>query len=151
VMASEEKKIKIMALTAITLLYAFASCNNSESYKYTIADDLSGEQLSARVSVTDRYGQPVHIEGMHTDVEYLGKKWCYTDGQFSVTVAGKGGILEVRRGPETLPVKISLDNGHAQIEVKLHRWTNRHQIGYLNGDIHIHTPFSETAHLQMKA
>ena len=56
----------------------------------------------------------VHIEGVHTDVEYLGKKWCYTDGQFSVMVPGKGGVLEVRRGPETIPVKISLDNCPAQ-------------------------------------
>ena len=122
-----------------------------KAYKYTISDDQTGEQLAARVSVTDQYGQPVHIDGVHTDVEYLGKKWCYTNGQFSVMVPGKGGVLEVRRGPETLPVKISLDNGPASREVKLHRWTDRHQTGYMNGDIHIHTPFSETAHLQMKA
>ena len=150
-MASEEKKIKIMALAAIMLLYAFVSCNNSESYKYTITDDGTEGQLAARVSVTDRYGQTVHIDGVHTDVEYLGKKWCYTVGQFSVTVPGKGGVLEVRRGPETIPVKISHDNRPAKSEVKLHRWTDRHKMGYLNGDIHIHTPFSETAHLQMKA
>jgi hypothetical protein len=84
-------------------------------------------------------------------VEYLGKKWCYTAGQFSVTAAGKGGTLEVRRGPETIPVKITVENGTAQGKISLHRWTDRHQNGYLNGDIHIHTPFSETAHLQMMA
>jgi hypothetical protein len=142
---------KKLHLTALFCLLLTASCNRQINYEYTIIDDISGEQLAARVSVTDRYGQSVHIEGVHTDVEYLGKKWCYTDGHVSVTVAGKGGVLEVRRGPETIPVKISLDNGPAQSEVKLHRWTDRHQMGYLNGDIHIHTPFSETAHLQMKA
>ena len=150
-MASEEKKTIIMALAALMLLLAFVSCNNSEYYKYTITDDLTGGLLAARVSVTDRYGQSLHIDGVHTDVEYLGKKWCYTDGQFSVTVPCKGGVLEVRRGPETIPVKISLDSRPAKSEVKLHRWTDRHKMGYLNGDIHIHTPFSETAHLQMKA
>lgn len=150
-MVSEKRKFIIMDLAFTLLLYAFVSCSHSGSYKYLVTDDITGEQLASRVSVTDRYGQPVHIDGLHTDVEYLGKRWCYTDGEFSVSVAGKGGTLEVRRGPETIPVRMSLENGTARSKINLHRWTDRHQIGYMNGDIHIHTPFSETAHLQMMA
>jgi hypothetical protein len=150
-MASEEKKIKMMVKAALILLCTFASCNNSESYKYTLADDQTGDQLAAKVSVTDCYGRSLHIDGVHTDVQYLGKIWCYTEGPFSVTKAGKGGFLEVRRGPETLPVKISIEKHSEKQIIRLHRWTDRHQNGYLNGDVHIHTPFSETAHLQMMA
>ena len=97
----------LVSLTALVILFTLLSCNKSKHYQFSIADDISGEQLAARVSVTDRYGQTVHIDGIHTDVEYLGKKWCYTDGLFSVTSEGKDIGLEVRRGPETLPVKIS--------------------------------------------
>ena len=141
---------KIQIIIWITLL-VISSCNKSHKYQFTITDDQTGEQLAARVSVTDACGKPVHIDGASTHVEYLGKHWCYTDGSFFVTAPGKGAAMEIQRGPETLPVKISLDNSPGKSIIKLHRWINMHDMGYMNGDIHIHTPFSETAHLQMKA
>jgi len=114
-------------------------------------DDISGDQLEARISVTDSYGKTIHIDGKPSHVEYLGKHWCYTDGSFTVTSANKGIKLEIQRGPETVPVKISTDNGAFKQIIKLHRWTDMYQKGYMSGDVHTHTPFSETAHLQMKA
>ena len=138
-------------LIAVILVLVMASCSKSSQYQFTIVDDRSGDQLAARVSVADQFGQSVHIDGIHTDVKYMGKLWCYTNGMFSVTTTGKGFNLEIRRGPETLPVKISLEKGPENQIIKLHRWIDMQEKGYLNGDIHIHTPFSETAHLQMKA
>jgi len=142
---------RILQLTALTILLLIVSCNKSRHYELSIVDGQTAEPLAARVSVTDQYGQCVHIDSLHTDVEYLGKKWCYADRSFSVTTIEKGLNLEIRRGPETLPVKLLLDMGPEKQVIKLHRWTDMQQKGYLNGDIHIHTPFSETAHLQMKA
>lgn len=136
-------------IVLITFLTTF-SCSKSKQYELSIIDDVSGEQLAARVSVTDQFGQTIHVDGKHTDVEYLGKKWCYTDGQFTLVTQGIAN-LEIRRGDETLPMKISLEKGGDKQVIRLHRWINMHQKGYINGDIHIHTPFSETAHLQMKA
>jgi hypothetical protein len=138
-------------LTTVFYLFLLTSCNRQNNYKYTIIDSVSGEALAARVAVTDQYGRPLDIDGNPTQVEYLGKHWCYTAGAFSVTVPNSGGTIEVQRGPETLPVKISIDKSTEKQVIKLHRWIDMQQRGYLNGDIHIHTPFSETAHLQMMA
>jgi hypothetical protein len=150
-MASTNRNRKTLHLTGLVLLLIIASCSKSNHYQFIISDDVSGEQLAARISVTDQFGQLVHIDGSHTDVEYLEKKWCYTDGMFSLTTTGKGVNMEIRRGPETLPAKMSFEKGPGKHIIKLHRWIDMHQKGYLNGDIHIHTPFSDIAHLQMMA
>jgi hypothetical protein len=150
-MISVNRKGIILHLAGLILLLMIISCSRSKHYNITIVEDLSGDQVAARVSVRDQYGQTVHIEGVHTDVEYLGRKWCYSDGLFSVSTACKGTKIEIRRGPETLPVKVSLDSISPKHTIKLHRWTDMHEKGYMNGDIHIHTPFSDVAHLQMMA
>lgn len=150
-MVSKKRKNILLAMTVMVQMVALISCNKSEHYSFTIIDDMSGEQLASRVSVTDQFGRSLDIDGNPTHVEYLGKHWCYTDGEFSITVPGKGGNVEVQHGPETLPVKLSLIKGPGKQVIKLHHWIDIHKNGYINGDIHIHTPFSETAHLQMKA
>lgn len=140
------KKVHLIFIVLVSMIY---SCTNSGHYKFTIVDDITGEQLSAKVSITDIYGKTIDIDGNPAHVEYLGKRWCYTDGSFAVTTKLKGVNLEVRRGPETLPVIVTLDKG-PQI-IKLHRWIDMSQKGYMNGDVHAHTPFSKIANLQMKA
>jgi len=138
-------------LVIIIIICLFASCSSSNHYQFTIIDELSGEHLAARVSATDTCGKPIHIDGADNHVEYLGKHWCYVDGSFSLTSRSQGITLEIQRGPETLPVKIFPDKKNRRQIIKLHRWIDMRQHGYLNGDIHIHTHFSEEAHLQMKA
>ena len=66
-------KSKILQLTALTILLLIASCSKSRHYELSIVDGQTSEPLAARVSVTDQYGQCVHIDGPHTDVEYLGR------------------------------------------------------------------------------
>ena len=90
---STKMKSKILQLTALTILLLIASCSKSKHYELSIVDGQTAEPLAARISVTDLYGQCVHIDGTHSDVEYLGKKWCYADGLFSVTTTEKGLIL----------------------------------------------------------
>jgi hypothetical protein len=143
-----KKKLDLMF---VIFLFMISSCTNSNHYQFTIIDDLSGEQLAARVSVSDPCGKPIHIDGNPTHVEYLGKHWCYTEGSFSFTSSVQGVSLEIQRGPETLPVKILLEKGPGKQVIKLHRWIDMRKQGYMNGDIHIHTPFSAEANLQMKA
>jgi hypothetical protein len=135
-------------LTAACLNY---SCSRSKHYSFEIKDDMSGERVAAKVAVTDPCGGAVIIDGNPDRVEYLGKEWCYTYGSFSFTLTGDSGSLEVRVGPETLPVRISLGKGEPEKVIRLHRWTDMHEKGYMNGDIHIHMPFSESADLQMMA
>jgi len=142
---------KVMYLIILIFLCIISACTRTNQYHFTIIDDVTGEQLSARVSISDSCGKFINIEGNPTHVEYLGKQWCYTDGSFYVTLPVKGVKLEIQRGPETLPVKISPEKGSQKQIIRLHKWTNIRKQGYMNGDVHTHTPFSETAHLQMKA
>jgi hypothetical protein len=141
----------IIGIVMLTVACLNFSCSHTQEYRFEITDDKSGERVAAKVSVTDQYGKAVLIDGYTDRVLYLGKEWCYTDGSFSFTLKGDSGSLEIRRGPETLPVKIILGRGKPEKVIRLHHWTNMHEKGYLNGDIHIHTPFSESAHLQMMA
>ena len=132
-------------------LYMIYSCTNFHQYHFKVVDDITGEPLSAKVCITDSCGRTIGIEGTPAHVEYLGKHWSYTDGSFTVTSSGKGINMEILRGPETVPVKISMDEGPLEQIIKLHRWTDMYQKGYMSGDVHTHTPFSEKAYLQMKA
>ncbi len=68
-----------------------------------IVDDASGQPLAARVAVTDVHGKFLEIAGRHEHVEYLGKRWCYVDGSFALTIPEDGVSIEIRRGLETLP------------------------------------------------
>lgn len=128
---TNQYKIKL-DLMVVILFFMIASCSNSNQYRITIIDDLSGEQLAARVSITDSCGKPINIVGNPTHVEYLGKNWCYTEGSFSFTSPVQGVTLEVQHGPETLPVKISLEKGPQKQIIRLHRWIDMRQLGYLN-------------------
>ena len=150
-MNSERLTRPKIALAAVLFLSIVVSCRKSHHYEFIITDDKSGQQLAARVAVNDQYGRTLLTDGKTSYVEYLGKKWCYTDGGFSVTIPENGGTIEVQCGPEIIPLRISLGKSPEKQTLKLHRWNDRHQAGYMNGDIHIHTPFSETAHLQMMA
>ena len=144
-------KKRWLHLVLFISFFLIISCNNSSQYQITIVDCLTGEQLAARVSITDPCGKPIQIDGNTTHVEYLGKHWCYTEGSFSFTSSVPGVTMEIQRGPETLPVKLTLEKGSHKQVIKLHRWIDMREQGYMNGDIHIHTPFSEVALLQMKA
>lgn len=142
---------KVFMVMAFPMTVIVISCNKSYHYEYVTTDSRSAEQVAARVSVEDKYGRPVMIDGKSDCVDYLARKWCYTDGKFSVTLHEKGGVIRIQRGPETLPATVPLTKSNGRQTIKLQRWTDRHQTGYMNGDIHIHTPFSTTAKLEMMA
>lgn len=120
-----------------------------------VVDGSSGAPLAARVAVTDSLGRFVEIDAAHAHVEYLGKRWCYVDGSFSLTVPPDGASLEIRRGLETLPLSATLTGGAGDETVqktfRLHRWIDMASKGYANGDIHAHLPVPKEAHPQMRA
>jgi len=150
-MSTKHRDGIVPGVIILGILLIITSCTNSKQYQFRIVDEKTGKHQAARVSASDQCGRSIEINNSTTHVEYLGKNWCYTNGSFSVTVPDGKGAMEIQNGPEILPVKISLDTCSDKNIIRLHRWMNRHEIGYLNGDIHIHTPFSESAHLQMMA
>jgi hypothetical protein len=119
-----------------------------------IVDDASGQPLAARVAVTDVHGKFVEIAGRHEHVEYLGKRWCYVDGSFALTIPEDGVSIEIRRGLETLPLSAKIAGGGSKKVEKtfrLRRWIDMGARGYVNGDIHAHLPVPKVAHPQMRA
>lgn len=120
-----------------------------------IVDDASGEPLPARVAVTDANGKFVEIKGRHAHVEYLGKRWCYVDGSFALTVPPDGVSIEIRRGFEMLPLAIRIAGKRSDKKIeetfRLRRWIDMAGKGYVSGDIHAHLPVPKEAHPQMRA
>ena len=119
-----------------------------------IVDDRTGAPLAARVSLQDRSGRNVEIDGAHSQVESLGKRWCYVDGSFSVGVPTGGLTLEIRRGLETIPVTATIPasaTAETNRTFRLQRWIDLRASGCVSGDIHAHTPLPAEAHLQLRA
>ncbi len=120
-----------------------------------VVDDATGAPLAARVAVTNPDGKFVEIDGKHAHVQYLGKRWCYVDGSFTVAVPASGAVLEIRRGLETLPLsaKIPGDTSGQVVQktFRLRRWIDLRSQGYVNGDLHAHLPIPKEAYPQMRA
>jgi hypothetical protein len=120
-----------------------------------VLDDDTGKALAARVAITNADGKFVEIEGAHSHVQYLGKRWCYVDGRFAVVVPDSGAGIEIRRGFETRPLFASIAGegiGRAiDPEFRLRRWSEVREKGYFNGDLHAHLPVPKEAHAQMRA
>ncbi len=118
-----------------------------------VVDDAGGGPLAARVAVTDVHGKFVEIAGRHAHAEYLGKRWCYVDGSFALTIPEDGASIEIRRGLETLPLSARIAGGGSKKVAKtfrLRRWIDMSSRGYVNGDIHAHLPVPKVAHPQMR-
>jgi hypothetical protein len=116
-----------------------------------IVDDRTGHPLAASVVLTDAQGKAIEIDGSHDHVRYLQKRWCYVDGQAAVAPSAGGDLsIEIRRGPETLPVKATLSKSDAQT-LRLKRWIDMTDSGYLSGDTHVHYLTAAQSHLQMRA
>jgi hypothetical protein len=143
----------VMLLSVSFLVAVFSFCSAAR-LQGAIVDDQTGTPLAARVSLQDSCGKTLEIEGTHSHVEYLGKRWCYVDGSFSVDLPAQGLKLEIRRGLETRPLIATVEPSSENLLKKtfrLRRWINTRERGYVNGDIHAHTPLPAEAHLQMRA
>jgi hypothetical protein len=116
-----------------------------------VVDDATGAPLAARVAVTNPDGRFVEIEGKHEHVQYLGKRWCYVDGSFALTVPESGATIEIRRGLETLPLSATIPGKGGQETFRLRRWIDMRRQGYFNGDMHAHLPVPAEAVVQMQA
>jgi hypothetical protein len=119
-----------------------------------IVDYASGKPQAARVAATDLDGKFLEIGGQHPHVQYLGKRWCYVDGRFSLPLPAAGAVIEIRRGLETRPELATVPgnkSGTIHKTFRLRRWIDMGQHGYMSGDIHAHLPVPSEAHFQMAA
>jgi hypothetical protein len=127
----------------------------ASSFEGRILDDATEAPSAARVAVTDGNGKFVEIEGNHSHVQYLDKRWCYVNGSFRLQIPDSGASLEIRRGLETRPESVTISKSETRQPIpktfRLRRWIDMRRNGYLSGDVHAHAPAPAEAHLQMQA
>jgi hypothetical protein len=152
------KFIALLSLFAVPFLGQIRCEGAERRVDARVVDDVTGQPLAARVAITNAAGKFVEIQGKHSHVDYLGKRWCYVDGRFSVDLEDAQTRIEIRRGFETLPFegpigKANSDSSNSKsTEVfRLHRWIDMRTNGWFNGDIHAHLPSPEETRLQMEA
>ena len=121
-----------------------------------IVDDASGQPLAARVAATHPDGKPLEVDGRHEHVQYLGKRWCYVDGSFTLAVPACGsGDRDPEGSRDAAAVgdhRCRALGRHSREDVPappLGRTCTA--TDYLSGDVHAHLPSPKDAALQMRA
>ena len=66
-------------------------------------------------------------------------------------MARGGGPVEGHRGPVSLVTRRAHVASSAPLTLRLRRWTNMRERGYLSGDTHVHFLSQAESHLQMRA
>lgn len=147
--------MNLFILYFVFLSFTDSSIHKNPAFHGYIIDGDNGQLLAATVRVSADDGTFIEIDGEHAHVTYLQKKWCYVDGEFSLSTGSERILVEIRRGLETIPLRdtILLNKTNLAIkhDFKLHRWINMQQKNYLSGDTHVHFLSPQSAHLQMKA
>jgi hypothetical protein len=138
--------------TALLLLcYRISALDRLEG---RVLDDKTGMPVAATLVLSDGDGKPLEIDGKHAHVQYLGKRRCYIDGAFVLSARPSRMTVELRRGLETLPLKTQVDltnHGSDALTFRLRRWIEMRDLGYQNGDTHVHFLTQSQAHQQMRA
>jgi hypothetical protein len=145
--------IRVGTLCAALLLLYYRS-SAVDRLEGRILDDKTGQPVAATLLLSDGEGKPLEIEGKHAHVQYLNKRRCYVDGAFILNARPSRLVIELRRGLETLPLKTEVDLAQAGSEAltfRLKRWVDMRELGYRNGDTHVHFLTQSQAHLQMRA
>lgn len=145
----------VRILAALAVLTLTIGCAVDSRLAARIVDDASGQPLAARVAATNPDGKPLEVDGRHEHVQYLGKRWCYVDGSFTLAVPAAGAVIEIRRGLETLPLSESITPARSDAPrertFRLRRFADMYGRGLLSGDVHAHLPSPKDAALQMRA
>lgn len=62
------------------------------------------------------------------------------DGELSIDLPAGTWILEVARGTEYVPVRVTFSTDDRRVEVRLERWIDLAAEGWYSGDVHVHHP-----------
>lgn len=142
----------ISILLFFGLAPSLAGCGpGAIDFQGRVVDAETGQPVVATVSVTNSQGEAVELNGNHGHVEYLDRRWCYVDGAFALSTDNIKATIEIRRGPETLPLQEEIDLSSGQKTFSLKRWIRMNDEGFVSGDGHVHYLSLDDSHLQMRA
>ena len=111
----------------------------------SIVDEITGVQVPARVLIRDRFDKD-HIPVDSVVVPIAQDRWFVCSGQSRMRIPAGEVSIRVERGTEYRPViqtiKIQAGQtlGH---KVKLERWFNMQEHGYVSGENHLHVPIDK--------
>jgi hypothetical protein len=138
----------VRRFTAILVLISFFSTHlysgevETGLLKLSIIDKTTGVQVPVRVLVRDRFNKD-HIPPGSVVVPVAQDRWFVCSGENRLRVTAGAVSVRVERGTEyrpvvqTIKIKAGQTLGH---EVKLERWINMRERGYVSGENHLHVP-----------
>ncbi|MHC4463313.1 MAG: CehA/McbA family metallohydrolase [Planctomycetota bacterium] len=141
--------IKQFTAMLVLMLFFPAHLNAGEVetglLKLSIVDETTGVQVPARVLIRDRFGKD-HIPTDSVVVPIAKDRWFVCSGQSRMRIPAGAISIRVERGTEyrpviqTIKIKAGQTLGH---KVKLERWINMREHGYVSGENHLHVPIDK--------
>ena len=113
--------------------------------KLSIIDEATDLQVPARVRIRDRFDKD-HIPPDSVVVPIAQDRWFVCSGERNMKVPAGMALIRVERGTEYRPViqKIEIKAGQTiRHKVKLERWINMREHGYVSGENHLHVPIDK--------
>jgi len=111
----------------------------------TIVDDGTGTEIPARVRVRDRSDSD-HVPPDLAVIPIAQDRWFACPGRVRLAVPTGTVSIRVERGPEFCPVVQTVRVGTGKTlrhTVRLRRWTNMREHGYVSGENHLHVPATQ--------
>jgi hypothetical protein len=145
IMAYIKKFTAMLVLTSCFWTHLDAVEVETGLLELTIIDDTTGVQVPARVLVRDRFDKD-HIPVDSVVVPIAKDRWFVCSGQSRMRIPAGAVSIRVERGTEyrpviqTIKIKAGQTLGH---KVKLERWTNMREHGYVSGENHLHVPIDK--------
>ena len=113
--------------------------------KLSIIDEATDLQVPARVRICDRFDKD-HIPPDSVVVPIAQDRWFVCSGERNMKIPAGMALIRVERGTEYRPVirKIEIKAEHTiRHKVKLERWINMREHGYVSGENHLHVPIDK--------
>lgn len=108
----------------------------------TVIEDDTNAQIPARVRIRDRSDRD-HVPPHSVAVPIAEDRWFACPGRVALRVPAGTTSIRVERGPEYRPViqTVSVEPGQTlRHSVRLRRWINMREHGYVSGENHLHVP-----------
>lgn len=114
----------------------------------TVREEAAGRIVPARVRVRDASGLDHVPEGGYVVKIGPSDRWFVSEGKTQIPILAGRIEIRVERGLEYAPIKQTIDvpaGVSHPVEIKLHRWINMRDRGYVSGEDHVHLPPGEAA------
>jgi len=131
----------------------------------TVVDGETGQPTPTRVHFRGPYGEYLPPYGHHQDVndrwfedyggdlKLSGTNYAYVPGRFQIGLPVGEVYVELTKGFEYRPVrrKLEIKPGQRELTLRIDRWTDLRQQGWVTADTHVHFISPETAWLEGQA